>query len=258
MNAGVLWPASIGCRYFSGSFSKLCKQWEEQKGKVFEEIKLASKHLNYDFLVAPAKEGDMPAADAYRAAYNTAYDELIDRLVTLKLAEAKVPVLPAKVTFNEKALPTADQIRITQKQYWIVKALVDILADPACKIQNVTDVKLDFVPNAPNATNGPDGTRTFWLYPVMIEVEMDFRAFPVFLQKLLTNQDIIFYPLDYDVLRSFDDTKPVYSPTVSVTMYGQVYDYIDTPWDKANLNNFKAAKGAGKAGGAGKGKKAGK
>jgi hypothetical protein len=234
------------------------KQWEDQKDKVFEEVRLASKHLNYDFLVAPAKEGDTPAADAYRAAYNTAYDELIGRLVTLKLTDLKTQVLPAKVTFDEKTLPTPDQIRITQKQYWIVKALVDILADPACGIQGVTDVSLDFVPNSPNGTNGPDSTRTFWLYPVIIEVEMDFRSFPVLLQKLLANEDIIFYPLDYDLQRSFDDTKPVYTPTVTMTMYGQVYDYISTPWDTANLDKYKGPKGATKGPGAGTGKKAGK
>jgi hypothetical protein len=77
-----------------------------------------------------------------------------------------------------------------------------------------------------------------------MDLNMDFRTFPILMQKLVENKNITFVPDGFKVSRAFEDTKPVYVPLVDVTLFCQVWDYISTPFEQENLKKFKAAKQA--------------
>jgi hypothetical protein len=226
--------------------------WEEQEAKVFELLQEADAHLDSDFLV-PAAEGKTPDPEQYKAAYNAGYDALSNRLVAARLANPGNSPLPKKANL-ETRLPTPEDIRISQKQYWIVKEFVDILTDPACQVKSVRNIDIDYVPNQLGMNNKPDPTRTFWVYPALLEFQIDFRTFPVLMQKFLENRNVVFFPETYEITRSFDDTKPVYTPTVAVQIYCPVWDYISTPFETSQLEAYggEGGKAAGKTGGKGR------
>jgi len=212
------------------------EEWLKQKNDVVAIVEKTSKHLNDDFLVQPARPGDIPDAEAYKTAYNAAYDKLIARL---KGMYEKEQPLPEKAKFGDKR-PTPTQIRISQRQYWIVKELVDLFTDPALGVKAVRSVKLDYVPNRKDGTVTPKNDNTFWVYPMELDFQIDFRTFPVFLQKLIDDPNVMFFPDGYRVARAFDETSPVYVPTVAVVMYCEVWHYISSTsaYDKNELQAY--------------------
>jgi len=158
--------------------------------------------------------------------------------------DSRNSALPSKANFKDRT-PSGSDIRISQKQYWIVKELVDLFTAPESGVKSVTSVKLDFVPNAPGALNKPDSRNTFWVYPMSLEFQIDFRDFRVFFEKLLDDKSVLFMPGNYLIERAFDSSKPVYVPFVQVSLYCEVWDYVSTPFEQENLAAYKAKAGGG-------------
>lgn len=230
---------------------KFSEQWEAQRARAHELLKQANKHMDDDFLVAPDKPNGTPDPAKYRAAYSAGYDALVKSLG--RLMDGKKGKFSTKATFV--MLPTPDQIQISQKQFWILKELAATLADPDCALKDVSNVSLDFVPNVEGVANQPDDSGRFWIYPIRIDFRIDFRAFPLFLQKLVDNQNVMFFVDAFTITRSFEESKPVYVPIVAVTLYCQAWDYINVAneFEKNNLNAYKgkSGKGVGKPAGRG-------
>ena len=216
------------------------EQLEQARGLMIEK----DKHLDEDFLIPVSRPGETPPAEEYKIAYEKAYGDIGERLARTKLtpSSALKDVLPSRANFGE-AFPTPDQIRLTQKQYWMVKEIVDVLAKPELSVRNLSKIELSYVPNVTGETNHPDPTGTLWVYPVTLTFEMDFRNFPILLQELINNGNVIFYPTGYKIARAFDESTPQYVPWVKVVMGVEIWEYISTPFDKANLETFKKAAG---------------
>ncbi len=224
------------------------KAWEEQRESLHRMLEASDRHMDVDFLIAPPAPGETPDPEQYKIAYKNAYDQLSLQLSKAGLADARTQPLPKAANF-ENRVPTPAQIRISQKQYWILKELVDLFSDPDSGVKAVTSVTLDYVPNATDALNGPDSTKTFWRFPMRLEFQMDFRYFPVLLEKLLENKNVMLMPDGYFIERAFDPSKPVYVPLVQVSLYCEAWDYISTEFEKKNLEDAEAKKGKGGAAG---------
>lgn len=232
------------------------KEWADQIAKVQSVMKRGDSHLDNDFLIRPPEGKPVPLGEEYKAAYNAAYAELNRRLVAAGLAEVSSSPLPKKVQFGG-SIPNK-YIRISQKEYWILKEFVDVLVDPDCHITKVSGVGLDARINADGSLSRPDNMRnpeqsTFWRYPVKFEIQMDFRYFRVFLDKLINNENITFVPDGYKITRAFDESEPIFVPLVAVSLYGAVWDYISTDFELAMLKEVRPARGGGGGGNRGGG-----
>jgi hypothetical protein len=92
----------------------------------------------------------------------------------------------------------------------------------------------------------------FWRYPFSIDFIIDFRNFPVFLEKLVSHKEVLFEaPGFWRIARAFDETKGVYAPHVSVSLYCLAWDFISTDYEKVWLKEFderqkKAPRGGGR------------
>jgi len=223
------------------------KEWEAQRTKAHELLRQADRHMDEDFLVPPAKSGLTPDPIEYRNAYNSSYDGMVQALVKANLLNAKKPAFSSKAYFAER-LPTPEEIRISQKQYWILKELAAAFASSDSLVKEIDAVMLDINPASSDAANQPDETGRFWVYPIRMDFRIDFRSFPLFLEKLLEGKDVMFFVDSFTVSRAFDESKPVYAPIVAVTLYCQVWDYISTSFEEKNLKDWLAARG--KKGGA--------
>ncbi len=221
------------------------KSFEKEKDAILQELANEDKHLDGEFLV-PVQEGGIPDAEAYKQAYFAAYDELRKRLVAAGLASGEKPVLPGREKWGSSR-PTPYAIRVTQKKYWILKALVDVLTDPECGVKSVQSIKLDLDTRNPKGENKPDSGEKFWIYPMSLDFQIDVRDFPVFLEKLSSCKDVFFYvPGNWQMTRAFDETQAVYVPVVAVSLYCEVWDYISTQFERDNLKAYKKRK-AGQA-----------
>lgn len=203
--------------------------------KCLEDMKVANRHLDEDFLIPTEIRGEfgpIPKKELYKPAYNAKYAELGMELVKAGLvASPRNWVLPPRVDFGQ-AMPDEVDIRASQKQYWMVKEVVSLLADPECGIKSVTKVALDYAPPSknPDAKNHADETKAFWIYPMNIDVQMDFRYFPVLLEKMVNDKNLMIYPIAYKVQRTVDETQPVFVPTVAVSLSCEIREYISSPY----------------------------
>ena len=215
------------------------KAWNLEKERVLARLLEADRHLDHDFLVPVDAKTGLPPPEDYKQAYYKAYGSLAGRIQKAGLKSTKKSPLPERENWKTRR-PTEFEMRVTQKKYWILKALVDILTDPECGVVSVQQVVLDHVPNAQNVYNRPDGAGRFWRYPVRIEMIIDFQRFPVFMEKFISREDIFFDPPGFwKMVRAFDETKPVYVPQVSVSFYVDVWDYISTKFEKGNREMFR-------------------
>jgi len=208
-----------------------------QKGKVIELVRKSNEHLDYDFIVDVAKRGQVPPDEPYKQTWYEKYGELQRRIERAGLKSTQNSPLPLMDTW--KGRPREFDIRVTQKKYWIVKALVDVLTDPDCGVVSVQNIVLDNVPLAEGVQNGPDARKMFWRYPFTIDFIIDFRKFPVFLEKLVGNEEILFVaPGFWKIARSFDEDRAVYVPQVSVSLYCQVWDFISAGYEQQWLRQY--------------------
>ncbi len=225
------------------------KGYEDQKAKVIEQVRKANEHLDYDYLVPSEKRRGVPPPEQYKQAYYDAYTELQQRIERAGLKTTKNSPLPPMDDWGA-GLPPAFHIRVTQKKYWILKALTDVLTDPECNVISVQRIILDNVPNQKGVQNGPDGSRMFWRYPFTIDFIIDFRTFPVFLEKLIANEEVLFEaPGFWRIARAFDETKGVYAPHVSVSLYCLAWDFIAADYEKDWLKEFEEQRKQGGGGG---------
>lgn len=227
--------------------------WKEEIAKVRGMMAAADKHLDGDFLVEAGANG-LPAAEAYRTAYYQAFDGLTARLAKAGLLEKSAKPIVGRAYLDEGP-PTAYQIRVTQKQYWILDEIVSILTSPECTVIRVTDVRLDAMPNEAVSRSRPDnakqpGQSNFWVYPLKIDFQVDFRTLPVLFSKFVNDEKICFIPDGYVIVRAFDETQPVYVPVVAVTLYCQVWDYMSTDFEKSLRDAYKAPPTTGRGAGA--------
>lgn len=210
------------------------EEHEQQKEKVLNQLRNADRHLDYDFLVEPEKPGGTPPPERYKEVYYNAYRQLLKRLEGLKTTK-KQP-LPNREDWGSQR-PNQFAIRMSQKRYWILKAMVDILTDPECGVRSVQNIALDMDPRDMNGHNRLLGG--YWVYPMRLEFQIDFRTFPVFQEKLINNEDVFFNPPGvWFMNRAFDDTKAVYVPVVSVSFDCDVWDYVSTPFEKDNAQKY--------------------
>jgi hypothetical protein len=223
--------------------------WAALVKQVEDMMSASDTHMDREFLV-PAADGDLPDPVAYKAAYGKAYDELVARLVAAKIADADKSPLDRKADWSDRT-PAPKEIRVTQKQYWILKELVDMFTDPACHVRHVTSVALDIVPNQAGASNHPynvdkPAESKFWVYPVKLDFQIDFRYFNIFLGKLADDDKVMFVTDSYSVARGFSEQDAVYEPVVAVSLYCLVYDYISSDFEKASLAQYKPGTGGAK------------
>jgi len=212
--------------------------FKKEKEEIMQALRRSDNHLDRDFLVEPPAPGKVPEGERYKQAYYRAYRQLQRRLKEAGLTAKDGSPLPAMEDWGARR-PVEFDIRVTQKKYWILKAIVDILTDPEVGVVSVQKVMLDYVPNARGSFNHPTKNKQFWLYPVRIEMIIDFRDFPVFLEKMINNEEIFFEPPGlWKMTRAFDETKAVYIPQVSVSFDCTVWDYIQTNHEKANLVEY--------------------
>jgi hypothetical protein len=216
------------------AFKEGMEQEKEKLGAILAE---SDERFDNMFLVSVDKPGAVPDGKTYKAAYYAAFDELNERIVKAGLKTTEDSPLGERDEWS--GTPSEFDIRVTQKRYWILKALVDIVTDPECGIMSVQSIRTDHVPNG-NGDNRPHGSGMFWIYPIQMEFSIDFRKLPVFLDKLVGNEDIFFdVPGFLKLTRSFDESKAVYVPAVSLTFYFRAWDYISTPFEKQNLKKYR-------------------
>ena len=211
--------------------------FKEKLNVVKQRMKKAGEHLDYDFLIAPKKREGVPDAEDYRTVFTTEYNKLAQRIADADLKKGRENPLPLSPVDAE--IPTAKHIRILQKRYWITKELVDAFVDPECGIKSVGLIEVDNYLNAAAASNSPDGAGRFWRYPINLEFEIDIRRYPIFLHRLLNNENVTFYVDMVRIDRDFREDRQVYVPTVSVEIYATVRDYISTEFEKEQLKIFK-------------------
>ncbi|MCD6406051.1 MAG: hypothetical protein J7M19_09510 [Planctomycetes bacterium] len=216
------------------------KSFEKERAAILQNLADADRHLDGEFLV-PA-EGGIPDGEAYKKAYFTAYGALQKRLVEAGLVGGENSVLPGREKWGSSR-PAPYAIRVTQKKYWILKALVDVLTEPECGVKSVQSIKIDLDTRNPKGENRPDGGEKFWIYPMSLDFQIDVRAFPVFLEKMSSYKDVFFYiPGNWEMARAFDETQAVYVPVVAVSLYCEVWDYISTEFERDNLKAYKKRK----------------
>lgn len=215
------------------------KGFEQQKQTIVDLMLRSNRHLDRDFLVAPAEPGGTPDGEKYKQAYYQAYRRLQQRVEQAGLKTTRNSPLPPMDTWPTGRRPGDFDIRVTQKKYWIIKALVDVLTDEDAGVVSVQRVLLDNIPNIAGGFNRPTRDRQFWVYPMRIELNIDFRDFPVFLEKLINNEEILFEPPGlWKMTRAFDESKAVYIPQVTVSFDCNVWDYIETQFERDNLVQY--------------------
>ncbi len=211
------------------------QQFEAEKDAIIDLMARSWRHMDYEFLVEPAAPGELPDAERYKEAYYDAYARLNQRMRDAGLVTTRESPLPQMEDWGPRR-PSERAIRVTQKKYWILNALVDVFTDREAGVVSVQRVLLDHVPNEPDTYNRPTADGRFWLYPLRIEFIIDFRHFPVFLEKLINREDVFFEPPGHwKMARAFDESQAVYSPQVSVSFDCRVWDYIQTDFEQANL-----------------------
>lgn len=224
------------------------KGFAQQKRAIAELMRLSNRHLDRDFLVEPAEPDGTPDGEEYMQAYHKAYDELRQRIERAGLKTTNNSPLPPMDTWPTGKRPNDFAIRVTQKKYWIIKALVDVFTDEDSGVVSVQRVELDNIPNFPGSFNRPTSDKQFWVYPMRIELNIDFRDFPIFLEKLINNEEILFEPPgQWKMTRAFDESKAVYIPLMTVSFDCNAWDYIDTPFEKSNLVEYLRKQQAGAA-----------
>jgi hypothetical protein len=224
---------------------------EGEKEKILAVLNRSDRHLDRQFLVDPAQPGALPDAEMYKQAYYAAFAELNSRIEKAGLRTTQESPLGKRDDWGVSR-PSEFDIRVTQKKYWILKALVDIMTDPECGVLSVQSIKIDNVPNRPNVHNRPHASDMFWIYPMTLEFTIDFRKLPVFLDRLVNCEDVFFeVPGFMKMTRAFDETKAVYIPQVSLTFYFRAWDYISTKFERDNLAQYKR-RGPGQGGGGGR------
>jgi len=215
------------------------KGFVQQKQTIVELIRRSNRHLDEDFLVEPTEPGGTPDGEKYKQAYYKAYRRLQQRIEQAGLKTTQDSPLPPIDTWPTGKRPGDFGIRVTQKKYWIIKALVDVLTDEDAGVVSVQRVLLDNIPNVKGGFNRPTSNRQFWVYPMRIELNIDFRDFPVFLEKLINNEEILFEPPGvWKMTRAFDESKAVYIPQMTVSFDCNVWDYIETEFEKSNLFQY--------------------
>lgn len=212
----------------------------QDRKDVIKVLKERDRYLDYTFLVEPTTPDGVPPGEAYKLAYYAAYDKLKKSLIDSGLSTDEEKPLKARENWKSKT-PPAEAIRITQKKYLILKELVDVLTDVECGVMSVQRIALDSVPNGSNAQNRPDSSGMFWTYPMLLDLQIDLSKFPIFLERLVGNERLFFYPRgNMQITRAFDESQPVYVEKVSVSMYVQVWDYISTDFERQQLDIFRA------------------